>query len=291
MIGDDEFHFATGLLQSLRFLQSHPDYISCSGSPLRFSESLTLKFTNGEVIGFPVGPLLSAYDFESSFYDDPSDQRYISHFSRYQPRLIYSVTRAEIWINIWKLFNSATHVLPYRGSHEVFYESALSFYGISHLLPVPMWYRSDLFANLDNSASPDPYLNSSNPMLRDVFNTSSSSNMVNLKKQLQELCGTELGSWVFNSFRVYSTPKITLKSKLFSRITSRLNLLTMPRTYLHIFVRLLGFTVPDILLGRLLCRFSPSAFLQPFWHQSLAPIDRTQLLQYFRAISTKANSK
>ena len=60
----------------------------------------------------------------------------------------------------------------------------------------------------------------------------------------------------------------------------------MPRTYLHIFVRLLVFTVPDIFLGRLRF-FSPSAFLQPFWHQSLAPIDRTQLLQYFRAISTR----
>ena len=67
MIGDDEFHFSTGLLQSLKFLQSHPDYISCSGFPLKFCESLSLRFTNGEVIGYPVGPLLRAYNFQSSF--------------------------------------------------------------------------------------------------------------------------------------------------------------------------------------------------------------------------------
>lgn len=282
MCGDDEFHFLTGLSQSIEFLHLNPQYITCSGYPLSFESSLTIRDSNDYRIGFPFGFLRHSYKFPSNLYDNPTANRVVSHFADYKPRLIYSVTRADKWISVWRLFAAIYHDFPYRGFHELFYESAISFHGLSHLLPIPMWYRSQLFENLDSINSADPYLNSSNLRVKDVFKSTSQSRPSSLSNILSSLeCPNELGAWIDLSLNVYSDSvgKSSTKSFL-RRILLRLIMLLRGAFRFYWIVRLSQILLPQRLFYLLFARCSSSHLLYPSIARAVDPRAQIQLSSY-----------
>jgi glycosyltransferase domain-containing protein len=289
MCGDDEIHFLTGLSQSLEFLQLNSEYVTCSGYPVGFVSALPLGNANSCQMSFPVGFLKQAYKFPSRLYDNPADHRIVSHFADYQPRLIYSVTRADKWINVWKLFSTICHYFPYRGFHEIFYESAISFYGMSHLVPTAMWYRSSLFANFDNNKAVDTYLNDSKLMVKDVFNSTSPLSACKLD-DLGIACGEQLATWVYRSLNIYSDS--------FSR--DRFSRKTLQRRFLRFFWPLTGrhfyfyisksfqLLLPRSLFYSLVARCSFSPFIHPLISRILNPCDRKQLYHYLETVLSEA---
>jgi len=87
MICDDEFFIPSALKVCLEFLDSHPDYVACSGRSVGFSRYLR------SVVFRDQYPLLHNRDLDE---DAPVD-RLSTHFKAYVPAHLYAVTRTDVF--------------------------------------------------------------------------------------------------------------------------------------------------------------------------------------------------
>lgn len=131
LIGDDEFHLASGLGAAVGTLLACPDLVACMGRALGFSIA-----EDGNLNGRQVYPDFSDHVVAG----DTPVARMLEHFASYTPSTIYSVVRT----HAWRLALGAPleQEFPVFASAEIQIELALSAMGRSRILPVLHWLRS-----------------------------------------------------------------------------------------------------------------------------------------------------
>ena len=131
LIGDDEFHLASGLGAAVGTLLATPDLVTCMGRAMGFSIA-----EDGTLNGRQVYPDFSDHVIAG----DTAMARMLEHFASYTPSTIYSVVRTHAWR--MALGASLEQEFPVFASAEIQIELALSAIGRSRLLPVLHWMRS-----------------------------------------------------------------------------------------------------------------------------------------------------
>ena len=179
--GDDEFHLPTGLIQSIRELETDENLIACMGRTMAFRND------DGIIRGKIEYPAMKDY----SLSDSEPCERMVRHMRCYTPSTIYAVVRSWAWRLAWE--PTCREEFPVYGSAELAYELMISYLGKSKVIPVLQWLRSKENTSV---VSEDVSLNSTNPRFYLWWGSSSYGQqkeafLDNLMKSLED--GLEIG--------------------------------------------------------------------------------------------------
>jgi glycosyltransferase domain-containing protein len=130
LIGDDEFFLPSGLNIAIDFLDSNPEFVSCSGQCIRFIKRANNIFWQKDYNRLKGYSVLNA---------DPME-RMIYHMSHYTPSTIYAVSRTEDWKSVMALVTTKEY--PVYAIGELQFEMAMSYRGKSIAINNILWIRS-----------------------------------------------------------------------------------------------------------------------------------------------------
>ena len=129
---DDEYYIPSAIAASIKFLNNHPDYSSCTGEAVGFS------VRSGKLQFHSVYSELK--NFSSSSHSPIT--RFRRHLARYRVASYYSVVRTQFWSRAWSSI-SKRRFSPWAMS-ELQFEAAISFAGKLKVLPELMWWRNEV---------------------------------------------------------------------------------------------------------------------------------------------------
>ena len=138
LMGDDEFYISSALSSCIEELENDILLTSCFGRCIWFNAS---------------GDALKVYDAYQgmrnySVQHNSPDDRVLYHMKNYQPSMIYSVMRTDVWKkSISCMDNEQYQVFALE---ELQFEIASSYLGKSKVLPVLLWMRSGENTGVDN---------------------------------------------------------------------------------------------------------------------------------------------
>ncbi len=131
LYGDDEFFLADGLEACIRFLEEQADYVACCGHAIGFRPE------NGSIRGFGRYPRLEGRNIDHA----DGSERVVRHMENYVCSQVYSVVRAQPWIEAVKCYTDLEFNVLAIGELQM--ELCLSFAGKSRTLPHATWLRSN----------------------------------------------------------------------------------------------------------------------------------------------------
>lgn len=131
LLGDDELHLISTLRECIHFLDSHVDYVSCSGTPLGF------KYSNDHS-GMDVKSIYPEFKSHIINQDSFADRLY-SHFNPYVCSSVYGVLRTPTFKTAALASNIKTSCVYVP---EIAFELSNSTLGKLHILQKISWLRN-----------------------------------------------------------------------------------------------------------------------------------------------------
>lgn len=131
LISDDEFFLENGILAAIDFLNINKDYIACGGQAVAF-----WRGDGGDVLGATEYPRHRGFDL----CEESPAVRVGRHFSSYTPATIYSIARADFFIEAFSLMTKREFNAYALG--ELQYELFAAWCGKIKLLDNIYWMRS-----------------------------------------------------------------------------------------------------------------------------------------------------
>ncbi len=131
MLSDDELHLCSILEESLRFLETHKDYLSCIGLPIGFQNGAGGSDINVNLIY----PEFKNHIVDQTLFSD----RLRYHLDQYEPSSIYGVQRTPEFKLALASSNVRTSCVY---APEIAFELASAVLGKIHVLQKVSWLRS-----------------------------------------------------------------------------------------------------------------------------------------------------